>query len=98
VSVIVGAVNSKSRTTGNSPTTFPPTYAEPSAPPMTSSSDRDVTRHVTCGVPGETACSETPVCRRCGAVMVLPPGDVRVGLPPPSYELSQQLQMANTLT
>ena len=68
---------------------------------MTSSSDYDddVTRHVTsCGGPetGEAAAgaaSVAPLCRRCGAVVPLGPGDsdvIAAGIAPPSYEQSQQ--------
>jgi len=66
-----------------------PTYVEPSAPPMTSSSDHDVTHH------GQETAS-APLCRRCGAAMSAC-GDV-VELPPPSYELSQQLQTVSHLS
>ena len=89
VAVVSGLAGKKSHVSASN--TAPPTYVEPSAPPLTSSCDYDVTRHVTCGP--ETAAA--PLCRRCGAA-VGPCDDLPPGLPPPSYELSQQLQAVNS--
>jgi len=92
VAVASGVAGSKKRHVTGSSMAPPPTHVEPSAPPMTSSSDCDVVHHVTCGP--ET--SRAPLCRRCGAAV--PACDDVTELPPPSYEQSQQLRNVNHLT
>jgi len=95
VEVVFGIGGKKRHVTGS--TMAPLTCAEPSAPPMSSSSNFDVTRHVTCEP--ETV-SVAPLCRRCGAAVAGCSSDVAAihVLQPPSYEWSQQLHSASGVT